>query len=127
MPPALRVLGPHRACSSYRIYPGIHHYQFTRGLININASVPDSNPYLPDGNYRFIIGDDQWIKCYNYDINVSNGIITHSPSEKPLLWGESTINLGNPLWYLYGFLFLALFITEWRINVKKGIPDKHNP
>ena len=113
--------------TSSKISPGIHHFQLTEGLLNFNGSVPESNPYLPDGDYRFTFGNNQWIRSDNYDVNVSNGIISHSPSEKPLLWGESTTNLGNPHWYLFGLPLLALIITEWVINAKKGLPIKQNP
>ena len=111
-------------CTSTSIFPGIHHFQWTFGWLFFNGSVPDSNPYLPDGNYSFMMGNDQWIKRHNYDINVSNGVLSHSTSEKPLLWGDSTTNLGNPYWYIIGLSFLALFITEWWINVKEGLPEK---
>jgi len=113
--------------TSSKISPGIHHFQLKEGVLNFNGSVPESNPYLPDGDYRFTFGNNQWIRSDNYDVNVSNGIISHSPSEKPLLWGESTINLGNPHWYLFGLPLLALIITEWVINAKKGLPIKQNP
>ena len=96
-------------------------------MLNFNGSIPESNPYLPDGDYRFTIGNEQWIGSDNYDINVSNGIDSHLPSEKPLLWDESTINLGNPLWYLFGLPLIVSIITEWVINVKKGLPIKENP
>ncbi|MHA1701409.1 MAG: hypothetical protein ACTSWK_03985 [Promethearchaeota archaeon] len=113
-------------CTSTTINPGIHHFQWTFGVLYFNGSVPDSNPYLPDGNYRFVIGDDQWIECHQYDINVSSGILTHSPSQKPLHWGDSTTNLGNPLWYIFGLPFLVLILVEWRINVKEGLPKNQN-
>ncbi len=114
-------------CSSTSIYPGIHHFQWTFGMLDFNGTVPDSNPYLPDENYSFMMGNDQWIKRYKYDINVSNGILSYSASEKPLLWGDSTTNFGNPYWYIIGLSFLILILVEWGINVKKGIPDKQNP
>ena len=114
-------------CISTTIDPGIHHYHWIAGILEFNGSIPESNPFLPDGDYSFIMGNDQWIKCHQYNITVSNGIISHSPSEKPLLWGDFTVNLGNPLWYLFGLPFLALILSEWWINVKKGIPDKENP
>jgi len=109
------------------VSPGINHFHWIGGLLNFNGSIPESNPYLPDGDYRFTIGNEQWIGSDNYDINVSNGIDSHLPSEKPPLWNESTINLGNPLWYLFGLPLLASIITEWVINVKKGLPIKENP
>jgi len=114
-------------CTSSKLSSGIHHFQWTGGILNFNGSIPESNPYLPDGDYRFIIGTDQWIENDNYDVNVSNGIISHLPSEKPPLWGESTINLGNPYYYLFGLPLLVLIITEWVINVKKGLPIKEKP
>ncbi len=114
-------------CTSTKLTPGINHFQMEGGILNFNGSIPDSNPYLPDGNYSFIFGNDRWINSYNYDINVSNGIDSHLSSEKPLLWGESPLNLGNPYWYIIGLPFIVLIIMEWRINVKKGLPLKENP
>ena len=111
-------------CTSTSINPGIHHFKWTFGMLEFNSTVPDSNPYLPDGNYSFMMGNDQWIKRHKYDINVSNGVLSHSTSEKPLLWGDSTTNFGNPYWYMIGLSFLALFITEWQINIKEGLPEK---
>lgn len=108
-----------------QIYPGIHDFQWWGELI-FNGSVPDSNLYLPDGYYSFKMGDDGWINRYNYDVNVSNGIISHFPEEKPALWGDSTVNLGNPYWYIVSLTFLTSFLIEWRINVKEGLPKKQN-
>ncbi len=113
-------------CTSTKLTPGINYFHMKGGILNFNGSIPESNPYLPDGNHSFIFGNDQWIECYKYDINVRNGVLSHLPSEKPLLWGESPLNLGNPYWYIIGLPFIVLIIVEWRINVKEGLPKKQN-
>lgn len=107
------------------ISPGINHYQW-EGVLWFNCTFSDSNPYLPDGNYNFIFGNDQWIERHQYDINVSSGILSHFPSEKPISWKDTAINLGNPYWYLIGLPFIILIIMEWRTNVKEGLPTKQN-
>jgi hypothetical protein len=104
--------------SSHRFKPGTREV-FSIGYIDIVGNGTYPNPFLPDGNYTFVFGNEDWKARFEYNISVELGIETHFPSVKPENWGENPINLGNPYYYILPFIYISLFTTEIILNVKE--------
>jgi len=96
--------------------PGIKFLNWT-GSMEVQHNESYSNPYLPDGNYSFIFGGEDWQARYGYEISVVNGSSSYYP-ESPEIWGEGTINLGSPLWYIFGLPLGILFTIEIILNLR---------